>query len=62
LCEWLKNKQNFKASSNTANQIDADRYVNEAGLQSLICIFPEWTSEEISFTQGHALFPVLSTI
>lgn len=44
---WLKNKSNFSPSKAEANAQDAERFVNEAGLQFLIGKFPEWTKFEL---------------
>lgn len=44
---WLQNKSNFLPTQPVPNAQDAERFVNEAGLQFLISQFPEWAKFEL---------------
>lgn len=44
---WLKQKENFKPNRPTPNATDADEYLKEAGMQSLIASDLEWAGKEI---------------
>lgn len=44
---WLSNKDNFIPSNKSANLKDAERYIEEAGLQSLIRLKPVWVKSYI---------------
>lgn len=44
---WLGNIGNFSPTKLSPNKLDADRYVKEAGLQSLIATFPDWVRAEV---------------
>lgn len=44
---WIRNKTNFSPAKLVANAQDAERFVNEAGVQFLISQFPEWTKYEL---------------
>lgn len=44
---WHRNKTNFSPKRLEANSQDAERFLNEAGLQFLISLFPEWTKFEL---------------
>jgi len=48
---WLKNRSNFSPLGKTANAKDAERYVKDAGLQTLINIAPHWAKGKID--AGH---------
>ena len=43
LNSWLANRKNFHPRRQVANAQDAERYVNEAAIQTLISLFPDWT-------------------
>ena len=45
---WDKNKVNFSPTRSEANAQDAERFVDEAGLQFLIGHFPKWTKIELN--------------
>ncbi len=45
---WLSNKSNFSPKRSVPNAVDADRYVKEAGLQSLIASDPHWAQTQIN--------------
>ncbi len=47
LREWIKNKNNFIPSGKTANARDADRYVKDAAIETLIRLFPQWVKQEL---------------
>ncbi len=40
---WLATRKNFQPRRQVANAQDAERYVNEAAIQTLISLFPDWT-------------------
>jgi len=42
LNNWLSMKENFSVSSSYPNLEDAEEYMNEAGLQTLINLKPDW--------------------
>ncbi len=42
---WLSRKKNFIPTKPSQNARDAERYVKEAGLQTLIQLFPKWAQE-----------------
>ena len=44
---WLSQLENFETTSHTANAKDADRYIDEAGIQTLIRIDPQWAKREL---------------
>lgn len=44
---WLESRQNFSPGMKVANAKDAERYLEEAGLQTLIGIDLEWAKNEI---------------
>ena len=43
LNSWLANRKNFQPRRQVPNAQDAERYVNEAAIQTLISFFPDWT-------------------
>ena len=47
LSEWLQNKKNFIPSGKAANARDADRYVKDAAIETLIRLFPQWVKQEL---------------
>ena len=42
LDSWLANRKNFQPRRQVANAQDAERYVYEAAIQTLISFFPDW--------------------
>ena len=42
LDSWLANRENFQPRRQVANARDAERYVNEAAIQTLVSFFPNW--------------------
>lgn len=44
---WLRNKVNFESSGRTVNARDADRYVRDAGVETLARLIPEWVKKEL---------------
>lgn len=47
LQSWLATRRNFSPSKSDANARDAERYIKEAGLQTIIGLNPEWAKNEI---------------
>ncbi len=45
---WNKNKENFSPTRTTGNARDAEKFVDEAGLQFLIGHFPKWAKFELN--------------
>lgn len=44
---WISTKKNFVTTSDSTNSKDSDRYIDEAGIQSLIQQFPDWVKFEL---------------
>lgn len=44
---WLSNKKNFTPKNSEANSRDAEYYIEEAGIQTLIKLYPSWVKENI---------------
>ena len=42
LDSWLANRENFQPRRQVANARDAERYVNEAAIQTIVSVFPNW--------------------
>lgn len=48
---WLENKRNFSPKKSATNAVDAERYVKEAGIQTLIQLSPKWVQRMLE--NGH---------
>jgi hypothetical protein len=61
---WLKNKSNFIPTNKAPNSYDAERYIKEAGLQTLIINEPKWSKECINnnLLPDINYFPSIKTI
>jgi len=44
---WLNNKRNFKPTKKFANARDGERYIEEAGIQTLIRLKPDWVKNKL---------------
>lgn len=55
LNSWKKRLNNFQQESSTANAKDAERYWEEAGLQTLMFLNPAWAKEKVD--AGHLIDP-----
>ena len=53
LNSWMGRLDNFLQESPTANSRDADRYWEEAGLQTIIFLNPSWAKEKVE--TGHLI-------
>jgi hypothetical protein len=64
LSVWLENKRNFNPERLTANAVDAERYVKEAGIQTLIHYSPERVQNILKKEQfpNLSLFPSISVM
>lgn len=49
LSSWLASRRNFSPNQHDATAKDAERYLDEAGLQTIINHDPEWAEKEINF-------------
>ncbi|MHA1228442.1 MAG: hypothetical protein ACTSPV_17060 [Candidatus Hodarchaeales archaeon] len=53
LSSWTGRLENYQQESPTANSKDADRYWEEAGLQTLMFLNPAWAKEKVE--EGHLI-------
>jgi len=53
LKSWISNKGNFEVTSKDPNSIDAEKYIEQAGLQTLIGMEMDWCKDKI----GHKIVP-----
>jgi len=44
---WLSHKYNFSPTKKDANSFDAERYIKESGIQTLIRLNPNWVRNEL---------------
>jgi hypothetical protein len=61
---WEADKKNFNPSKPTANSVDADRYVKEAGIETLKRLSPKWSQCILKEgkTPNMSLFPSLQVM
>lgn len=48
---WLNEKKNFNSKKSVPNASDADEYVNEAGIQTIIQLAPQFVQNELALNR-----------